>query len=68
MRKYRSTGTISPFTKRPGPDGKLHEGWCAVFEGECCSCDDDDRRRRTRRPRPLSGGEVQQPQNELEEA
>jgi hypothetical protein len=29
---------ISPFTKRLGPDGKIHEGWCAIFQRECCSC------------------------------
>ena len=34
----------SPFTKRKGPDGKTHEGWCAIFEGDCCSCDDDGRK------------------------
>jgi hypothetical protein len=46
----------SPFTKRQGPDGKIHEGWCAIFEGECCSCGDDDRKRlRRQRPGPLSG-------------
>ncbi len=25
---------LSPFTKRLGPDGKVHEGWCAIFERE----------------------------------
>ena len=30
-----------PFTKRQGPDGKIHEGWCAIFAGEMCSCDDE---------------------------
>jgi hypothetical protein len=29
---------ISPFTKRLGPDGKIHEGWCPIFLHECCSC------------------------------
>jgi hypothetical protein len=31
---------LSPFTKRQGPDGLTHEGWCAIFERECCSCRD----------------------------
>ena len=31
-------GIISPFEKRLGPDGKVHEGWCAIFLHECCSC------------------------------
>jgi hypothetical protein len=30
----------SSFTKREGPDGQVHEGWCAIFEHECCSCRD----------------------------
>jgi hypothetical protein len=46
----------SPFTKRQGPDGKIHEGWCAIFRGEGCSCDGDNRTRpRRQRPGPLSG-------------
>ena len=46
----------SPFTKRQGPDGQFHEGWCAIFRGECCSCDDDSRKSpRRQRPGPLSG-------------
>jgi hypothetical protein len=43
-------------TKRQGPDGKIHEGWCAIFAGEGCSCNDDDHKKlRRRRPGPLSG-------------
>ena len=45
----------SPFTKRQGPDGKIHEGWCAIFEREACSCDDGRKRPQRRRPGPLSG-------------
>jgi hypothetical protein len=46
----------SPFTKRKGRDGKIHEVWCAIFEGECCSCDDDSRKDPdTNDSGPLSG-------------
>jgi hypothetical protein len=45
----------SSFTKRQGPDGKIHEGWCAVFAGEDCSCDDSRKKPRRQRPGPLSG-------------
>lgn len=31
-------GIISSFKKRQGPDGRVHEGWCAIFLHECCSC------------------------------
>jgi hypothetical protein len=34
---------ISPFIKRQGPDGRVHEGWCAIFEHCSCSCRDDGR-------------------------
>jgi hypothetical protein len=60
---------ISAFTKRQGPDGGVHEGWCAIFEREACSCrdddggerrgrddDDDGRRGRRRGPRKDGGG------------
>jgi hypothetical protein len=33
---------LSPFIKRRGPDGAIHEGWCSIFTHEGCSCDDDD--------------------------
>ena len=47
---------LSPFVKRFGPDGRIHEGWCAIFERECCSCKDDGRRRGGRRIRRDDGG------------
>jgi hypothetical protein len=34
-------GIASPFVKRVGPDEKVHEGWCAIFLHECCSCRPD---------------------------
>jgi hypothetical protein len=34
---------ISPFIKRVGPDGGVHEGWCCIFLHECCSCRPDGR-------------------------
>jgi hypothetical protein len=47
---------ISPFTKRIGPDGEIHEGWCAIFEHECCSCRDDRKGRGGKRIREDDGG------------
>jgi hypothetical protein len=47
---------ISPFTKRQGPDGLIHEGWCAIFEYECCSCRNDRKGRGGRRVRKDDGG------------
>jgi hypothetical protein len=47
---------ISPFTKRLGPDGAVHEGWCAIFLLQCCSCKDDGRGRGGRRVRGDDGG------------
>jgi hypothetical protein len=47
---------LNPFQKRLGPDGKIHEGWCAIFECECCSCRDDGKRRGTRKVRNDGGG------------
>jgi hypothetical protein len=37
-------GIVSPFKKRLGPDGAVHQGWCPIFEHECCCCGpgDDD--------------------------
>ena len=67
MRK--PSGIISPFIRREGPDGRIHEGWCAIFEGECCSCGNDDRRRHQRRPGPLRGAPaVKAAKRHLEEA
>ena len=45
MRRWDGVYRIgSPFIKREGPDGKIHEGWCSIFEREDCGCrpDDDD--------------------------
>jgi hypothetical protein len=53
----------SPFNKRKGPDGKTHEGWCAIFEGDCCSCSGRSRQRPPK-PEPLSGA----PKRQLEDA
>jgi len=64
-RVRKPNGIISPFFKRRGPDGKIHEGWCAIFKGDCCSCDNDGRKKR-RRPEPLSGAPAAK--KELEEA
>jgi hypothetical protein len=62
---------ISPFAKRLGPDGKIHEGWCPIFLHECCSCKDDRKRRGGRRVRKDDGGaKVEAPPTykELEDA
>jgi hypothetical protein len=62
-------GIISPFKKRMGPDGQMHEGWCAIFERGCCSCRDDRKRRGGRRVRKDDGGaKVEAPPPELEDA
>jgi hypothetical protein len=45
----------SPHTKREGPDGLIHEGWCAIFTRDCCSCRDEGRRSGPRR-RPRGPG------------
>jgi hypothetical protein len=47
---------ISPFTKRIGPDGQLHAGWCPVFERDCCICKDDGKGPGGRRVRGDDGG------------
>jgi hypothetical protein len=47
---------ISPFVKRVGPDGKVHEGWCAIFLHECCSCRPDGRGRGKRTRKDDGGG------------
>jgi hypothetical protein len=55
-------GIISPHSPRMGPDEKVHQGSCAVFEGDCCSCGNDGRGGRKRRPRGDDGGtKVQAP-------
>jgi hypothetical protein len=47
---------LSPHIKRLGPDGGVHEGWCAIFERCCCSCKDDGKGARGRRVRGGDGG------------
>jgi hypothetical protein len=52
-------GIRSSFVKRIGPDLKVHEGWCAIFLREGCSCGDGGgggRRGRRHGPRGDDGG------------
>jgi hypothetical protein len=52
-------GLRSPFVKRIGPDLRVHQGWCAIFLHECCSCGDEGGgggRGRRRGPRNDDGG------------
>jgi hypothetical protein len=59
---------ISPFTKRLGPDGKIHEGWCPIFLHECCSCKDRKGRGGRRVRKDDGGAKVEVPPPELEDA
>jgi len=35
-------GIDNPVIKRVGLDGKVHEGWCRIFECEDCDCGPQD--------------------------
>jgi hypothetical protein len=60
---------MAPFIKRVGPDGKMHEGWCAIFEkGRCCSCKDDRRGGRRIIRRDGGGSALKQKAGKLENA
>jgi hypothetical protein len=59
---------LNPIHKRLGPDGNIHEGWCAIFERECCSCRDDGKGRGARKVRIDGGGAKAETPPELDDA
>lgn len=52
---------VSSFVKRVGPDGKVHEGWCAIFLHECCSCRPDGRGGGKRIRKDDGGSKIKRP-------
>ena len=52
---------ISPHIKRLGPDGNIHEGWCAIFERDCCSCKRPGRRKNRKIGRDGGGSKLKVP-------
>jgi hypothetical protein len=58
-------GIESPFTKRMGPDGKEHEGWCPIFLHECCVCRDRYRGKTRYVIRDAGGASVKKEEKEL---
>ena len=59
---------LSPFTKRLGPDGKMHEGWCPIFERHGCNCDMRGGRRRRIIRKGDGGATFKQQATKLEDA
>jgi hypothetical protein len=59
---------LNPLQKRLGPDGKIHEGWCAIFERECCSCRDDGKGRRRIIRDDDGGAKVETPPKESDDS